>query len=114
MDNIELNNPTKTKRFQRYQLEAALIRHFPNSPQEHASTIIEKSLARDWTKQTSMTKAISIVVHNYIRHNLTDYEKLLTRSGITRDEARIIVKPEVDDWFEYWHAGTDALKPSSG
>lgn len=101
----------KTKRFQRNQIELALSRHFPNCPPEHSEIIIKKAFERDWNKKTSLTKATSIVVHNHIRHHLTDYEELLKKRRLTRDEARLIVKPEVDDWFDYWHSGHDIGKP---
>ncbi|PLW77929.1 DUF2293 domain-containing protein [Cohaesibacter celericrescens] len=99
------------KHFHRQQIEDALIRHFPHCPQEHSQPILEKVLMRDWDKKTSMTKAVSIVVHNYIRHQMTDYDQIIGKSGITRDEARIIVKHEVQDWFDYWHTGADSCKP---
>ncbi|WP_373237801.1 DUF2293 domain-containing protein [Cohaesibacter celericrescens] len=101
----------RTKRFQRKQIETALSRHFPYCPEDHRIQIIDNVLAKDWDKKTSMTQAVSIVVHNHIRHQMTDYENLIGKSGILREETRIIVKPELDDWFEYWHSGTDTLKP---
>jgi hypothetical protein len=102
----------KTKRFQPHQVEATLIHHFPYCPKEHREQIKEKVLSRDWHKKTSLVKAISIAVHTHIRHHMTEYEWWLKQAGITRDEARVIVKPDVDDWFEYWSSGNDASKPN--
>lgn len=95
----------QTKQFQRSQVETAIARHFPNCPSDHAAQILEKVMKRAWTQKTSLTKAVSIVTHNHIRHELTDYECLLQISGMTREDARLIVKPEVDDWFALWHSG---------
>jgi hypothetical protein len=46
-------------------------------PADHADQILEKVMKRAWTKKTSLTKAVAIVAHNHIRHELTDYESLL-------------------------------------
>ena len=109
MDTPDQKN--RTKRFQLNQVEAALSQHFPYCPQGHRIPIIDKVLARDWDKKTSMTQAISIVVDNHVRHQMTDYDKLIGKSGISREEARIIVKLELDDCFEYRHSGKDIYKP---
>ncbi|SNZ07438.1 DUF2293 domain-containing protein [Cohaesibacter gelatinilyticus] len=96
----------QTKQFQHSQVEATIARHFPNCPSDHADQILEKVMKRAWTKKTSLTKAVAIVAHNHIRHELTDYESLLQISGMTREDARLIVKPEVDDWFDFWSSGS--------
>jgi hypothetical protein len=103
--------PNQTKIFPRHQIAQALLKHFPYCPSEHRHLILGKMAEKNWTRKTSLTRAISIVVHNHIRHHLTDYDELLRKKGLMRDEARLIVKPEVDDWFDYWHTGNDASKP---
>lgn len=97
----------QTKLFQCSQVEAAIARHFPNCPSDYAAQFLEKVMKRAWTKKTSLTKAVAIVAHNHIRHELTDYESLLQISGMTREDARLIVKPEVDDWFAHWNSGSN-------
>lgn len=99
------------KKFQLRQIEQALLKHFPYCPSEHRQLILEKVANRNWTRKTSLTRAIAIIVHNHIRHHLTDYDELLREKHLMRDEARLIVKPEVDDWFDYWHTGNDTSKP---
>jgi hypothetical protein len=101
----------KFKSFQRPQIELAFIQHFPYCPPKDKAIIVARVQNRNWDKKTSLTQAISISVHNYIRHHLTDYEELLKNRGLTRDEARLVVKAEVDDWFDYWHTGNDIAKP---
>ncbi len=101
----------RTKRFQKQQSETALLRHFPYCPGNHRQKILQKVINRAWTKRTSLIEAISIVTHNYIRHNLTSYDSLRNLHALSREEARKVVKPEVDDWFEYWHSGYDVGKP---
>ncbi|SNZ07452.1 DUF2293 domain-containing protein [Cohaesibacter gelatinilyticus] len=75
------------KKFQLRQIEQALLNHFPYCPSEHRQLILEKMTERNWTRKTSLTRAISIVVHNHIRHHLTDYEEMLREKHLTRDEA---------------------------
>lgn len=88
-----------------------MARHFPYCPEDHKAQVLQRLIARDWTKKTRIVAALSIVVHNYIRHNLTDYEGLIRKGGLTRKEARLIAQPELDEWYEYWHSGHDPLKP---
>ena len=97
--------------FTRYEVEETLLIHFPYCPEERRQMIADRVMTHGWTCSTSIVTAVSIVVHTHIRHTLTDYETWLDRHGITRQEARLMVKPEVDDWFSYWHSGHDIDKP---
>lgn len=63
-------------------------KHFPACPPLHREQIVMNVSGRIW-KDTAIDKAISIVVTNYIRHTLTDYESLMKRHRLTREEARI-------------------------
>jgi hypothetical protein len=51
-----------------------------------------------------------ILTTNHIRHELTDYDRLLNingrRQGLTRDEARLVVAAEVRDVFDSWRHGS--------
>jgi len=42
------------------------------------------------------------VAQAYVRHTLTDYDRLLRIPGLTREEALLIVKPEVVAIIASW------------
>ena len=97
--------------FTQEEVEETLLIHFPYCPKDRRQMIADRVMTHGWTSSTSIVTAVSIVVHTHIRHTLTDYETWLDHHGITRQEARLMVKPEVDDWFDYWHSGHDIDKP---
>lgn len=47
-------------------------------------------------------QAFGINATNHVRHKMTDYERLLRISGLTRDEARFLVSFEVRAIFRDW------------
>lgn len=51
-----------------------------------------------------------ILVSNYVRHELTDYDRLLringAGEGLTREEARLVVAQEVEDMANHWRQGS--------
>ncbi|WP_434052928.1 MAG: DUF2293 domain-containing protein [Roseibium sp.] len=77
----------------------------PNCPRDHRERIIGRVVTRKW-RNCSLGKAVGICSHNYIRHRLTDYEALLKRHTLERNEARQIVKAELDEMFLSWQSLT--------
>jgi hypothetical protein len=73
----------------------------PRCPAAHRNKISWLVQQRSW-RDCTLSKAVGICAHSYIRHRLTDYHEWLDRSRLERDEARIIVKPELDEIFAYW------------
>jgi len=79
---------------------------FPACPPHHSEQIVTRVAGRNW-KDTTIDKAISIVVTNYIRHTLTDYESLMKRHRLTRQEARIAEAGTVKAILQSWQKPLD-------
>jgi hypothetical protein len=63
---------------------------------------VERVCKRGWTKGTTIGAAVGMTLENYVRHNFTDYDLLLSRYRLDREEARLIVRREIDDVLELW------------
>ena len=87
---------------------ATALRHLrefhPGTPQVHALEIAERIAKRSWDRAT-LGKVVGIVITNYVRHELTDYERLLRAPGIAREEARMLVHKNVADVLATWSVG---------
>jgi hypothetical protein len=94
---------TRTVVFRRASVERHLRRHHPRCPSEHFEQLVSKVTGREW-RGVSIGKAVGVVVSNHVRHQLTDYERLL-RFGLTREEARLVVSREVQEILADWRAG---------
>ena len=57
---------------------------------------------RVWEPPVSLGKAVGIVLSTYVRHERTDYDLLLRKHQLTRDEARQVVKGEHDAMLRSW------------
>ncbi len=57
---------------------------------------------RLWQPPVSLGQAVGIVMSTYARHERTDYDALLHRHKLTRDEARQVVKAEHDEMLRSW------------
>lgn len=79
---------------------------FPACPHHHSEQIVTRVAGRIW-KDTTIDKAISIAVTNYIRHTLTDYESLMKRHRLTREEARIAEAGTVKAILQSWQKPLD-------
>ncbi|WP_420336174.1 DUF2293 domain-containing protein [Roseibium sp.] len=73
----------------------------PGCPRTHRDKIVRRVSSRTW-QDCTIGNAVGICSHNYIRHRLTDYETWLYRHKLERDEARLIVKEELDEIFQSW------------
>lgn len=93
--------------FSRRAVVRHLAKHHPFCPPEVVAAITDRVLGRRWCR-ASIGAAIGIVATNYIRHHLTDYERMLRIPGMTRAEARQIVQFEVRDILAGWSAPQDA------
>ena len=63
------------------------------------------------------TSLVDDMARAVIRHQLTDYDRLMAAHGLARTEARSAVEREVDDWLAAWGdpgAVTDRLKAGGG
>lgn len=50
---------------------------------------------REWAQPVTIGQAFGLVAQAHVRHAFTDYDRLLRIPGVTRDEALLIVRPEV-------------------
>ncbi len=79
-------------------------KHFPNCPQVHRDEIVRRVVERIWQDAT-IGRAVGITVTNYVRHRLTDYERLMKQHGLTREEARVAEAGTVKEIWKSWQAG---------
>ena len=92
MTNIQFRLKTVRRHMQKY---------FPNCPELHCGEIVRRVTDRVW-EDTTIGGAVGIIVTNYVRHRLTDYEMLMKRHGLTREEARIAEAGTVRDILKSW------------
>lgn len=81
---------------------AAQVRaRFPSCPGYYRDEIAERLAARGIPPGLER-QAVEEMVRSVIRHQLTDYDALLTEHTLSREEARQTVEPEVADWLAEW------------
>ena len=93
--------PVTERRFQSKAVEKQMQKHFPNCPQVHRDQIVRRVAERTW-KDATIGRAVGITVTNYVRHRLTDYERLMKQHALTREEARTAEASTVQDILRSW------------
>lgn len=83
-------------------------RHHPQCPAEARKEIVKRVVGRVW-RRAPLGAAVGIVVTYYIRREHTDYLALLRIPGLTSEEARLIVAPQVAEVIAQWRSDTVAL-----
>lgn len=78
--------------------------HHPGIPVLLAWRIAVDLSSRQWTGLT-LGAVVGITMSNFIRHRLTDYERLLRVERMTRDMARKAVAGEVQGILDAWSMG---------
>ncbi len=78
--------------------------HHGACPEALAEEIVRRVCERAWSPPVELGRAVGIVASNLVRHRLTDYEQLFNVQGLTRDEARLIVEPEVESILASWQS----------
>jgi hypothetical protein len=86
---------------QRAALKAEVKIVLPACPGFYVDEIVERLSARPIIAQRLKIDIISMA-QSVIRHQLTEYDALRTRHELTPEEARLIVQPEIEDWFGQW------------
>ena len=89
------------RRFRSKSVEKHMQKHFPNCPEVHRDEIVRRVAECTW-KDATIGRAVGITVTNYVRHRLTDYERLMKQHGLTREEARIAEAGTVQDILRSW------------
>ena len=87
-------------------------KHFPNCPQIDCDDIVQRVLERTW-KDATIGRAVGIILTNYVRHRLTDYEMLMKRHGLTREKAHIAEEDTVRTVMEEWQLSPAPARISS-
>ena len=79
-------------------------RNYPGLPAQSMEYIVNH-----WQGQEVETRVMNNIVHmiarTYIRHELTDYDHLLSGHKLSKQEARLCVKDEIDDYLAYFKIG---------
>jgi hypothetical protein len=90
------------------QFAARVRQLYPNSPQgvedqiaQHACEKYSGRVGRTASAKNLDEEAVSLAVIAYIRHALTEYDKLLAQ-GVTRFDARQTVRCEIEDILYQW------------
>ncbi|MGX9350013.1 DUF2293 domain-containing protein [Shimia sp. W99] len=88
-------------RFERKSVRNHIKKNLPGCAMRHREKITQRVVQKKW-RGVTLGKAVGITATCYIRHNLTQYEKLMDKHGLTRAEARIAESNAVKDIFEQW------------
>ncbi|EIM28024.1 hypothetical protein MicloDRAFT_00046010 [Microvirga lotononidis] len=95
------------------QLDIYLRAMYPRCPPEMRNDLLMRAKRKGHFGRLGMIAGI--LATNHIRHELTDYEKLLNvnglRQGLTRNEARLIVAAEVHEAWNWWRHGSAQSDP---
>lgn len=83
---------------------AALVRiRLPRCPGLYRDEIVRRLAATPCPPDLEH-KVVEEMARAVIRHQLTDYDRLMQTHGLTRDEARIVVDEEVAEWLAEWRS----------
>jgi hypothetical protein len=92
----------KRSQFDRAEVEAHILAKHPSCPAEIRAAIVEKLAGRTWEEPLTLGKAFGIVATNHIRHQHTDYERLLREEQLPRDVAREAVRKKLNAKLKAW------------
>lgn len=76
--------------------------HHPSCPREVVEGIANYIAERSWNPPVTIGGAVGIAAAIYVRHRLTHYDRLLKRHRLTREEARLVVAPEITSIIRSW------------
>jgi hypothetical protein len=83
------------KSFPRASIEGHLKARHSLCPPDLLAHFVELLATREWGEPVTIGQAFGLVAHAHVRHAMTDYDRLLRIPGMTREEALLIVRPEV-------------------
>lgn len=98
--------------------EAELLSCFPRIPREHVPLILKHTLQKrsrrvGRSKEKPLNFVVELAVRAYVRHRLTDYDKLL-RKGVDREKARKLVQGSIDEKVKQWSGPVEHAKTCKG
>jgi hypothetical protein len=95
----------RAKKAAQFTLERVLS-HLDNKhpalPPELRNRFGSEIADRLWQPPVSLGQAVGIVMSTYVRHEQTDYDTLIRKHKLSRDEARQLVKAEHDEMLRLW------------
>ncbi|OWR18808.1 DUF2293 domain-containing protein [Brevundimonas diminuta] len=97
----------KAAQFSIERVLAHLDQRHPGLPPELRERLGAAIAERVWEPPVSLGKAVGIVLSTYARHERTDYDQLLRKHQLTRDEARLVVQAEHDEMLRSWSIGIE-------
>lgn len=100
-----------------HKAEEQVETSFPNIPRELISDILGHTLKKrsgrvGRTATIPFDESINLAVRAFIRHKMTDYDKLL-RDGMKQKDARQKIRSKVEKVAEEWKGGTNESSKSS-
>lgn len=98
----------KAARFTLERVLSHLDNKHPGLPSELRQRFGNEIADRLWQPPVSLGQAVGIVMSTYVRHEQTDYDTLMRRHKLTREEARQVVKAEHDGMLEAWSKTNEA------
>lgn len=89
------------------EFEAVLMSRFPKIPPESVGTILKHTLKKSSgrvgrTGKLSLEHKVLLAVRAHIRHSHTNYDSLLRKANMNRDEARKAVGQDIDRIVRLW------------
>lgn len=103
------------KTFPRASIEGHLKACHSLCPPELLAHFVELLATREWGDPVTIGQAFGLVSHAHVRHAMTDYDRLLRIPGLTREEALLIVRPEVVAIVSSWATprGNKVVEPAA-
>jgi hypothetical protein len=78
-----------------------LKKQAPLCPGLYREAVVQR-LAGRFVPKGLEHQAVADMLESVIRHQLTDYDQLRTRYGLSSKEAKIAVAPEIADYLAEW------------
>ena len=95
-------------KFKVTEIKAHLHAHHPHCPEWIRHELYRLIRRRRWSGP--LGQAVGITMDTFVRHELTGYEMLFNLKGMSKEEARRLVRPEVTDIIASW--GPDNPTPT--
>jgi len=92
----------KSTRFSRSAVDRHIQAKHARIPPDVADILAERIASREWREPLTLGHAFALAAQAYVRHRMTDYDRLLRIPALTREEALLIVGGEVAAVLKAW------------
>lgn len=96
----------KSTSFSRSAVDRHIRAKHARIPPDVADILAERIASREWREPLTLGRAFALAAQAYVRHRMTDYERLLRVPALTREEALLIVRGEVAAVLKAWATPT--------